>query len=75
MSPSSKVAHPSHYNAGTIEAIDFIEAWDLNFALGNCIKYIVRAPYKGTELEDLKKASFYLSRTIDNLEKELDKTS
>ena len=33
------VNHPSHYNQG-IEAIEIIESWDLNFSLGNAIKYI-----------------------------------
>ena len=60
------VNHPNHYNQG-IEAIDVIESWDLNFSLGNAIKYILRAPYKGKELEDLKKASWYINREIERL--------
>lgn len=67
-----EVNHPEHYNKG-IEAIDIIESWGLNFSLGNAIKYITRAPYKGTELKDLKKAEWYIQREIkrlENLEKE-----
>lgn len=63
---SSKVDHPSHYNKG-IEAIVVIESWNLNFSLGNVIKYVLRAPYKGTELEDLEKARFYLTREIERI--------
>lgn len=58
------VNHPQHYSAHGIEPIDYIESHDLNFNLGNVIKYISRAPYKGTELEDLKKAKCYLEREI-----------
>jgi hypothetical protein len=48
-----------------------IEAWDLDFHLGNTVKYISRAGKKNPEkeLEDLKKASWYLQRKIDNLQK------
>ena len=63
------VNHPNHYNIGGIEVIDFIESWDLGFSLGNAIKYIARAPYKNDELEDLKKARWYIDREIQRLEK------
>lgn len=59
---------PSHYKsrAGTIEmeVIDVIEAFDVGFALGNSIKYILRAGHKGDRLTDLRKAAFYLQREI-----------
>lgn len=58
------VEHPNHYNVGRIEAIDIIEDWNLNFNLGNVIKYTLRAPYKGETLQDLMKAQWYLSREI-----------
>lgn len=61
------VNHPSHYNQG-IEAIDIIESWGLNFSLGNAIKYILRSPHKGKELEDLNKAKWYIEREIKRLE-------
>lgn len=74
-----KVNHPNHYNKGGIEAIDVIEAWGLGFCLGNTVKYISRAGEKAEAgmtieektLEDLKKASWYLTREIARLEKEL----
>ena len=62
------VNHPSHYNQG-IEAIEIIESWDLNFSLGNAIKYILRAPHKSNALEDLKKAEWYIKREIERIEK------
>lgn len=59
------VNHPQHYSAHGIEPIDYIESHGFNFNLGNVIKYVSRAPYKGTELEDLKKAKWYLEREIN----------
>lgn len=58
------VNHPAHYTYGGIEVIDAIEAWGLGFAAGNVIKYIARAAHKGREVEDLKKAKWYLERLI-----------
>lgn len=62
------VNHPQHYQHG-IEPIEFIESHNLNFNLGNAVKYIARAPYKGKELEDLKKAKWYLEREIKRHDK------
>ena len=67
------VNHPGHYGGETnvYEAIKVIEAWDLDFHLGNTVKYISRAGKKETdkELQDLKKAAWYLQRRIEILEK------
>ena len=65
----NNVSHPEHYNKGTIEAINLIEDWDLNFSVGNVIKYMLRAPYKGDEVQDLEKAKWYLERHIENVKK------
>jgi hypothetical protein len=62
------VNHPAHYNMGNIEVIDIIEGFDLNFHIGNVVKYVLRAPHKGKTLEDLKKARWYLDRYISVLE-------
>jgi hypothetical protein len=65
------INHPDHYGGDNIyEAIKVIEAWDLDFSLGNTIKYISRAgkKEKAKEIEDLKKALWYLNRKINNLE-------
>ena len=64
------VDHPSHYNQGKIEAIDYIEAWNMDFAEGSVVKYITRYKLKGKPLEDLKKAKWYIERLIQNLEAE-----
>ena len=65
------VNHPSHYCDGGIETIDFIEAKGLPYHLGNAVKYISRAGKKDDELEDLKKARWYLDRFIQLREREL----
>jgi hypothetical protein len=68
---SDAVSHPEHYGGkdNTYEAIKVIEAWSLNFCLGNVVKYLSRAGKKGSKLEDLKKAQWYLNREIEKLEK------
>jgi hypothetical protein len=63
------VNHPAHYKTGGIETIDFIEAKSLSYNLGNVVKYITRADYKGNKIEDLKKAQWYLNREVSNLGK------
>lgn len=67
----SAVDHPAHYGGADnpYEAIRVIEAHKLGFNLGNTVKYILRAPHKGNQLEDLKKAAWYLAREIENLKK------
>jgi hypothetical protein len=63
------VNHPSHYRVGGIETIDFIEAKQLDYHLGNVVKYISRAEHKDEKLENLKKAQWYLNRAVSNLSK------
>jgi len=53
-----------HYKTTDIEVIDVIEKNDLNFNLGNAVKYILRAPHKGNKKEDLKKALNYIHREV-----------
>ena len=65
------VSFPKHYQGKAgLEVIQVIEAFDLdkNFYRANCVKYILRAEKKGAELQDLKKARFYLDREISILE-------
>lgn len=61
------VNHPAHYKVGGIETIDFIEAKQLSYNLGNVVKYIARADHKGDRKEDLLKARWYLNREIANI--------
>lgn len=68
-----QVNHPEHYGGSEniYEAIKVIDAWELGFSLGNTVKYISRAGKKETdkELQDLKKAAWYLNHHIEQLEK------
>lgn len=72
----SKVVHPSHYNQGNIETIVMLKEITApypgfqGFLVGNIVKYISRANHKGTKLEDLKKAQFYLTNLISEVEEE-----
>jgi len=66
---NDNINHPPHYTTGGIETIDFIEAKQLDYHLGNVVKYITRADHKGDKLENLKKAQWYLNRAVDNLTK------
>lgn len=60
---------PKHYTDGKIEVIEFIEDKKLGFCLGNAVKYIARAGKKDPtkEVEDLKKARWYIERRIKEL--------
>jgi hypothetical protein len=58
------IDQPPHYKPGEIEMISVVEAWGLNFHLGNVIKYVARVERKGMPLDDLKKARWYLDREI-----------
>lgn len=64
------VNHPAHYTDGKIEVIEYIEDKKFGYCLGNVVKYISRAGKKNkrTEVEDLKKAAWYLNREIQRLE-------
>lgn len=68
---ADNVDHPPHYGGkdSPYEAIKVIEAWGLDFYLGNTVKYISRAGKKdpSKELEDLEKAAWYLQRKIEKL--------
>lgn len=67
------IGHPSHYCEGRkFEPKDVIRDWNLNFNLGNAVKYISRNGRKdgNSALQDLKKARQYLDFEIDFLEKE-----
>lgn len=70
---SDPVNHPEHYTRGGIETIDFITAKKLCYELGNVVKYVSRAQFKGCLLEDLKKARWYLDYKIKKIEEEIAK--
>jgi hypothetical protein len=58
---------PNHYKQ-KVQPIDLIEAFDLNFNLGNVVKYVSRAGRKGEALDDLEKAFYYLKREMQKYE-------
>jgi Protein of unknwon function (DUF3310) len=61
----SDVDHPAHYTQFPVEVIQITE--HLNFCLGNVVKYVCRADFKGNKLQDLEKAKWYLEREITRL--------
>lgn len=65
------VNHPPHYKShpSGLEVIEITE--HMNFCLGNVIKYVLRADHKGTAIQDLEKARWYLDREIQRRKKEL----
>lgn len=66
----SNIDHPQHYGGADnpYEVIKVIESWGLGYAfcVGNAIKYICRAPHKGTPEEDLDKAIWYVRRIVSS---------
>ena len=58
------VNRPPHYtkHPSGVEAIEITEHF--NFNKGNAIKYIWRSSDKGKEVEDLRKARWYIDREI-----------
>jgi hypothetical protein len=70
------VNHPQHYGGDTTyETVKVLEAWQTPEAFRgglrfNSVKYLSRAGKKGNELEDLRKARWYLDKEIALLEKE-----
>jgi hypothetical protein len=59
------VNHPKHYNVEGYEVIDIIDAFKLNFNMGNALKYLLRADRKGNKEQDINKAIWYLQREIN----------
>ena len=66
------VNSPNHYNNGSIECIEGIqasmsaEAFN-GYLKGNCMKYLWRYDYKGKPVEDLQKAQWYLARLLNRV--------
>lgn len=68
MLTDDSINSPKHYVEGrTIEPIDVIEDWKLSFHLGNALKYLSRAGRKGSEVEDINKAIWYMRRHVQFL--------
>lgn len=61
------VRRPDHYSRWVVEPVEFIMRNGLDFATGNVVKYVLRAPFKNG-VEDLKKARRYLDMMIKKAE-------
>ena len=64
------ITNPSHYTKGEIEPIDFIISQDMNFCIGNAIKYLARFRFKHEgegQVQDLRKAIQYIQLQIDSM--------
>jgi hypothetical protein len=68
---ADEVNHPSHYTwlPNGVEVIDITSAF--SFVRGNALKYLLRADHKGQQLQDLKKARWYIDYEITQIEKEV----
>ena len=62
----SNIKGPDYYKRGKAQVWDFIRDNDLNFHLGNAVKYIARAGYKDSKKEDLIKAIHYLENELEH---------
>ena len=56
---------PTYYQRGSCDVWDFVREQGLNFHLGNAIKYICRAGYKDSKIQDLEKAIHYLENELE----------
>ena len=56
---------PEYYRRGTIQVWDFVRDQELNFHLGNVIKYVCRAGHKFDDIDDLEKAIHYLQNEVE----------
>lgn len=65
----NSVSRPRHYNVHP-SGVEYIQiAEHMSFCVGNAMKYLWRADLKGTPVEDLKKARWYIDREIGRREK------
>ena len=56
---------PQYYRRGNIQVWDFVRDQELNFHLGNVIKYVCRAGHKFDDIDDLEKAIHYLKNEVE----------
>jgi hypothetical protein len=61
----SNLSGPTYYKRGNVEVWDFIRDQGLNYHLGNALKYICRAGFKDSKVDDLKKAIHYLQNELE----------
>ena len=65
MAETTNETGPKYYRRGSIQVWDFVRDQELNFHLGNVIKYVCRAGHKYDDLDDLEKAIHYLQNEVE----------
>ena len=65
MAPSDQHG-PAYYRRGSIQVWDFVRDQGLSFHLGNAVKYICRAGFKDSKIQDLTKAIHYLQNELEH---------
>jgi len=65
MAETTNQIGPQYYRRGSIQVWDFIRDQELNFHLGNVIKYVCRAGHKYDDIDDLEKAIHYLQNEVE----------
>jgi len=65
MAETTNEAGPQYYRRGSIQPWDFVRDQELNFHLGNVIKYVCRAGHKFDDIDDLEKAIHYLKNEVE----------
>ena len=65
MATSTNKTGPEYYRRGNIQVWDFVRDQELNFHLGNVIKYVCRAGHKFDDIDDLEKAIHYLRNEVE----------
>jgi len=65
MAETTNESGPKYYRRGSIQVWDFVRDQELNFHLGNVIKYVCRAGHKFDDIDDLEKAIHYLKNEVE----------
>ena len=65
MAETTNESGPKYYRRGSIQVWDFVRDQELNFHLGNVIKYVTRAGHKFDDIDDLEKAIHYLQNEVE----------
>ena len=65
MAQTTNETGPQYYRRGSVQVWDFVRQQELNFHLGNVIKYVCRAGHKFDDIDDLDKAIHYLQNEVE----------
>jgi|GWRWMinimDraft_12_1066020.scaffolds.fasta_scaffold126417_1 hypothetical protein len=56
----------AHYRKHRLQVDDVVAQWELNFRIGNALKYLIRCDHKGSKETDLAKAIWYIVKEATN---------